>query len=403
MWSREPNERSVFAWLLSPHTIEEFASWYYERAPLLVSRSSPDYYRRCFNLTELERVLYGSEVDSEDLRVVKNGTPARPETYLREGSRRVDADRVSALFAHGCTVVLDKVQAYSGPVLELCRGLEVCLRHRVNANLYLTPSGSQGFAAHYDTHDTVILQVEGAKHWRVYGAPVEVPLLAQKHDKKKHLAGEVEIDVVLRPGDLLYLPRGVMHEAVCTDEFSLHVTLGLHPILWIDVLEEAAKRGGLDEAMLRRSAAEVELAGGAGGEALSEAIGRTFSPQRLLETLQDLRSSWVVQRRNVLDGQLRQLVSLASLTPDSRLALRAHLLYELREDEAGTQLLFSGKVVRLPRWAAAMIRDLAAVPSLEVAVLARYGAEAPAVARRLVEEGFAVRVESQMPARALVR
>ena len=33
----------------------------------------------------------------------------------------------------------------------------------------LTPEGAQGFDPHFDTHEVFVLQVEGHKHWRLYG------------------------------------------------------------------------------------------------------------------------------------------------------------------------------------------------------------------------------------------
>jgi|SRR5579872_668020 len=405
MWSEDRSDREVLAWLLQPYTIEDFANTYYEKAPLVVSRSTPGYYRRYFSLAEMERVLYGCELEEDDLRIFKDGVPARAETYLRSSSRTdksdrsipltkcVDADRVSALFAHGCTVVLDKVQTYSNSVLAMCRGLETFLRHRVNANVYMTPPQNQGFAVHYDTHDTVILQIEGAKHWRVYGSAVELPLFAQKYDKKKHPSGEVQIEVDLHAGDLLYLPRGVMHEAKSTGELSLHVTIGLHPVLWTDVLDEAVKEAGLDDVELRRVAFESALQGGRQSEALMQEIQRVVSPEHLLRTLQKMRSRFVSERRNVLDGQLVQLVNLPSLSDRSRIAIREHMLYELREEIGSTVLAFSGKEIRLPATAAAMIRELKSASELDVASLKKHDANALGVIKRLIEEGFAVQLE----------
>jgi hypothetical protein len=62
----------------------------------------------------------------------------------------------------------------------------------------------------------------------------------------------------LRPGDLLYLPRGYVHEAAANTEPALHITLGLAPYrgtqwireciavwcLWLTVSEVAAALQG---------------------------------------------------------------------------------------------------------------------------------------------------------------
>lgn len=50
------------------------------------------------------------------------------------------------------------------------------LRTRAQTNAYLTPPSNQGFTAHTDSQDVFILQLEGAKRWRVYNVSMEYGL-----------------------------------------------------------------------------------------------------------------------------------------------------------------------------------------------------------------------------------
>ncbi len=187
MWSTSSAARATVARLLAPHTIEEFAQRYYERAPLYVDRSGRDgVYSPYFSLNELERVLYGSELRTKDVRLVRDGLMQRVESYTFSRSTRkadekkppsdvIDHDKLSVLFAAGCTAVFDALDTHSITLSNLCRELEAFFGHRVNPNVYLTPAGNQGFAPHYDTHDTLILQIHGTKHWRIYGSAFESP------------------------------------------------------------------------------------------------------------------------------------------------------------------------------------------------------------------------------------
>ena len=101
----------------------------------------------------------------------------------------------------------------------------------VGANVYLTPPGSQGFAPHYDDIEAFVLQLEGQKRWRLYDprTPDEVlPRVSSQNFEQDEL-GECILDVVLEPGDLLYFPRGVIHQAVTQDEnHSLHITVSTY-------------------------------------------------------------------------------------------------------------------------------------------------------------------------------
>ncbi|MDB5308472.1 MAG: Cupin 4 family protein [Gemmataceae bacterium] len=65
------------------------------------------------------------------------------------------------------------------PVALLCRNLEIVFHCPVHANMYLTPEGAQGFDAHFDTHEVLVLQLEGTKTWRVYGSARTAPLVEE--------------------------------------------------------------------------------------------------------------------------------------------------------------------------------------------------------------------------------
>ena len=39
----------------------------------------------------------------------------------------------------------------------------------------------------------------------------------------------------LRPGDLLYLPRGYLHSAMACSEVSIHLTIGIHTLSLIHI------------------------------------------------------------------------------------------------------------------------------------------------------------------------
>jgi len=99
---------------------------------------------------------------------------------------------------------------------------------QAGANTYLTPESTQGFAPHFDDVDIFVLQTEGAKRWRLYKSPDPGDTLAEvsSRDFEQSELGEPFFDGVLRAGDLLYAPRGVIHQCVaCPNQDSMHVTL----------------------------------------------------------------------------------------------------------------------------------------------------------------------------------
>ena len=95
--------------------------------------------------------------------------------------------------------------------------LEAFLGHPAQANAYYTPRGSQGLPVHHDTHEVISLQVAGEKRWLVYEPVLELPLKNQRYRSELGAPGEPVLDVTLRAGDTIYLPRGWLHQALTSE------------------------------------------------------------------------------------------------------------------------------------------------------------------------------------------
>ncbi|MBR0681287.1 hypothetical protein GXW74_12395 [Roseomonas eburnea] len=159
----------------------------------------------------------------------KGSAAVPPDQYLEEGSDRVDLPRLLACHDDGASLVVSQFHELHPPLARFCRGLEKAFLHGVQANIYLTPPGAQGFRVHFDTHDVLVLQVSGRKAWRVWDAiPYAAPTRHTPWANAVAPEGEPQ-ELVMSPGDALYLPRGVLHEAMVQEgeEPSLHITIGL--------------------------------------------------------------------------------------------------------------------------------------------------------------------------------
>lgn len=60
------------------------------------------------------------------------------------------------------------------------------------------------------------------------------------HNFNQDEIGSPILDIVLRPGDLLYFPRGFIHQAeALSDQHSLHITVSTYQkTTWFDLLEQ---------------------------------------------------------------------------------------------------------------------------------------------------------------------
>lgn len=184
-----------------------------------------------------------------EVRLFKDGGELPEARYtVQQGAHRVtDLDAMLTEYARGATLQTIGIDLFHAPLRALCDAvIQAFAPHidRIHANAYLTPSDARGFDHHWDTHDVLVLQLEGRKHWQVHGAPIPFAAPEQVCGPHRALIDEAVrhppiIDTVLEPGDLLYLPRGQIHAARAAGACSLHLTLGLHLNTRLSRLQQA--------------------------------------------------------------------------------------------------------------------------------------------------------------------
>ncbi len=242
----------------------EFVAGSLHRAPLLGAARDVDLVAETDRLWD-DALTRGARLPT--FRLVRAGSTLLPTACCRVagiGHRTVDdviqPNRVLELYDEGATVVLQGLQFTDPHLARVANNLALALDQPVQVNAYLSPPSARGLDLHVDLHDVFVVQLEGSKRWRVWeplprtrqpvkGPPVARPTFAE--------LGAADLDVTLRRGDVLYLPRGHPHCAETVDESSAHLTVGVLAITW-----QRALRGALDAAVADgRWRSEVRLDG----------------------------------------------------------------------------------------------------------------------------------------------
>jgi ribosomal protein L16 Arg81 hydroxylase len=154
----------------------------------------------------------------------------------------------------GASLVIPFLNIWSRGVAALCRHFEAFVYHPIQANGYYTPPGLQGFPVHYDGHDVFIVQIYGAKAWKVYGCEYPWPLDESVPRIDPNTPRTLLVDAVVEAGDLLYMPRGFSHEGVAvSDSTSLHLSIGLNQRCWYDAMTNLADEIAQKHPVLNRS------------------------------------------------------------------------------------------------------------------------------------------------------
>lgn len=208
-------------------------------------------------------------------RMVRDGETIPPEQYCilvdtQSGKMmRPSPAKVEVHLAGGASLVANDVQRLTPAIAELCDTLSQTFAGLVAANAYCSFGGIQAFQTHYDLHDVFAIQTEGEKVWRLYANraddPVEPPPHADPRAFYAATRGPLMQEVRMRPGDVLYLPRGWYHDALATEGASLHLTVSVTPLygrILFPLLEQAAMQDPAFRAWLPPAGAD-------GGAALS--------------------------------------------------------------------------------------------------------------------------------------
>ncbi|GGM29386.1 cupin domain-containing protein [Micromonospora yangpuensis] len=388
----------------------KFATAHWGRGPLL-SRAAELPNRHgftdLFSPADADELLSRRGLRTPFLRVATDGQLVAAGRYTGGGGAgaeigdQVVDDKVLQLYAEGATLVLQGLHRTWPALIDFAGELGAALAQPLQVNAYLTPPGSQGFATHYDTHDVFVLQVDGRKHWRIHPPVLPDPLERQpwggRADEVSATAqGPAALDVVLEPGDALYLPRGWLHSAQAQEASSLHLTVGVRALTRYALVEELLALAA-DDARLR--------AGLPFGVDLADA--EAIEPE-LTETVEALRDWLLRADPAAVAGRLRdrlwpasrpapirplaQAAALGALTVDSAVTVRPGLRWQLTDQDAGRfTLRLVDRTLTLPAACAPAVRALLTGAATRVGDLPGLDdADRLVLTRRLLREAIAV-------------
>jgi len=348
-------------------------------------RRDPEDLVGLLSLQDADQLLTSSGLRTPSLRLAMDGEVLPESAYTRKGatlagkplSGLVDARAVLRLFDEGATVVFQGLHRSWPPLIRLVAELELELGHPCQANAYLTPPGSQGFAVHSDSHDVFVFQTAGSKQWEVHGE-------------------DGPEDVLLEPGLSMYLPTGTPHAARAQDDVSLHVTLGINQLTWRGLVQrtvapaleavgdEHLPAGYLEEPSALREGLAQRL------EALADDV-RRLDPGTAVETEVH---RFLTSRPARLAGGLQDVLAREEITDETALRRRPGrpcVLLDRPDGDAGqVEVLLGDRSLTVPAWIRPALEEIRALAAFRPGDLdAHLDPQSRLVlCRRLVREGL---------------
>jgi bifunctional lysine-specific demethylase and histidyl-hydroxylase NO66 len=226
--------------LIAPMTTGEFLGDWYGKRPLHIPGGKAEL-PGLIGWKELNRLLaLPSHWSEANIKLIFKGVPVTGDLYLDSVEtlggvvRRANPAKVDVYLQMGATLLAAAVHEISPEVLTLAACLSEQFAGRAEANLYCSFKGIQALSSHFDVHEVFAVQCEGEKVWNLYENRANAPIEGLRGDKAQAVIdaskGRVAKQVRMRPGDLLYIPRGFCHDALASSGASLHVTFSITPL-----------------------------------------------------------------------------------------------------------------------------------------------------------------------------
>ena len=359
--------------ILHPTPPEVFFRDYWEKTPLLISRDDPDYYRGLLALGDVDAMIAFSRPKFIDPGAFKaNASPPAPfvQGWLADDEPPTapypSVAEVQQAFLRGKTVILTATQHRWPASAALCRNLERFFGCPVHANMYLTPKGAQGFHAHFDGHEVFVLQLEGTKHWRFYGPGRELPLPDEDGPVPPESLGPVTQEAFVRPGDLLYMPRGHIHEAFTSDQASMHLTVGVKVFRMADLVRLALDVVSRRDARFREAVPVGVLPAGRAPEPLKErfreALQALAADGRVEEAVDRLASNFLRKLTPLPGDYFFAADDADAVGPDTAVERAPGVIFRLTGGEGWVALEFPGNRIDGPPKIASALQYVARTP-----------------------------------------
>ncbi|KAL1499685.1 hypothetical protein AB1Y20_011882 [Prymnesium parvum] len=214
-----------------PQSCIDFLRGHWEQSPLL-SRPGSAWSSRLLRLADVARMAhswplrFGADHGTAALYAPNSGFAA--DVRLFGKGERVPSNVVDTAMALNRTFVMHNLEVYWPPIGNLVRQVIRYFHTYTQVNLYLSPPRLAVVTSpHQDAHSVFIVQVHGAKRWCVHAPPN--PLTLKPFQRGKHgdvidpirdrdVMGPLLLNVTLRPGQVLYIPRSFFHYSATLPE-----------------------------------------------------------------------------------------------------------------------------------------------------------------------------------------
>jgi len=164
----------------------------------------------------------------------------------------------------------------------------------------------------------------------------------------------------LEPGDLAYIPRGVVHDARSSEDLSLHITLGILCYRWADFLLELVADATVKDPAFRKALppgfAREGFDARHAKETLQNLLQRLATGPDSDSILSRFSDQWIAACPPVLRGQMNQIALIDQVKIDSLVGARPSVVACIRTDCSSASISTFGRKISFPAHGAEAVR-----------------------------------------------
>jgi len=229
---RMPKPPATLAELVAPLDEAQFLSLLGERKLTLLRGASADRYTGLLNWPLLRGMLdHGLyPKDPVHLRLSRDSATVPHDLWFSKTATgsKIDLAKIDAYLAEGFNLCITGIDEHAPHLTALCNDIRARSFEQIKIGVIVTTGKIGAFKIHYDPEDLVILQVEGAKRWTIYGPAVSNPVIGMAQPEPPPEQAPI-FDDVLKAGDFLFVPGGNWHRCENQSGRSLHLGFFFQP------------------------------------------------------------------------------------------------------------------------------------------------------------------------------
>ncbi|OZI45520.1 cupin [Bordetella genomosp. 4] len=233
--------------LLGGISAADFMRRFWQRKPLLIRQAIPNF-KPPVSIANVKKLARRDDVES---RLI----------WREDGAWQMENGPFARLpkpAEPDWTLLVQSVDLHDDAAMALLQLFRFIPDARLDDVMISVASDGGGVGPHFDSYDVFLLQASGRRRWR-YGRQKDLtlqpglPLKILENFTPEH-------DVILEPGDMLYLPPQAAHDGVAVGGDCMTISIGFR------APTQAILARGLLEAAADQAMARVGLLGGPYGE-----------------------------------------------------------------------------------------------------------------------------------------